>query len=127
MSEAAPRTDRYVLTIDLRDDPAAIAEYRQYHAEIWPEVIRSFQNIGVQDLDLHLLGRRLVMIIELSAGLDLRGTFARHASSHPRVQEWERLMATFQQPVPDARPGEWWALMERVCRFPDPDPQGAAP
>jgi L-rhamnose mutarotase len=108
------RINRHVLTLDLRDDPAAVAAYRQHHAEIWPEVVRSLEDAGVQHLEIHLLDRRLVMIVELKDGLELRQVFARHAVSAPKVAEWERLMKTLQQPAPGARPGEWWALMEQV-------------
>ena len=66
------RINRYVLTLDLRDDPAAIAAYRQHHAQIWPEVVRSLEDAGVRHLEIHLLERRLVMIVELEDGLDLR-------------------------------------------------------
>lgn len=31
-----------------------------------------------------------------------------------RVQEWENLMWKFQQPLPQAKPGEKWLLMERI-------------
>ena len=59
------------------------------------------------------------MVVEVPAGADLQAIFDRHRASHPRVAEWERLMKTFQQPAPDAREGEWWATMERLCRFGD--------
>jgi L-rhamnose mutarotase len=106
--------NRYVLTVDLRDDRAAIERYRQHHAEVWPEVVRSFRAAGVRDLDLYLLDRRLVMILDLDDGLALDEVLARHRASHPRVAEWEALMKTFQQPPPGAPPGETWALMEPV-------------
>jgi L-rhamnose mutarotase len=32
----------------------------------------------------------------------------------PRVQEWEELMAGFQQALPFAEPGEKWVRMERI-------------
>ena len=111
------RADRHVLTLDLKDDPATIEAYRTYHAEVWPEVASSLRNAGVLQLDIYLLGRRLVMIVELQSSRDLRRVFEEHASSHPRVVEWERLMASFQQPAPGARPGEWWGLMEPICRL----------
>jgi L-rhamnose mutarotase len=37
---------------------------------------------------------------------------AAHMASNPRVQEWERLMKSLQEPASDASPGEWWAVME---------------
>ena len=116
MSTAHP-LKRHVLTLDLRDDPAAVAAYRRYHAEVWPEVVRSLERAGVDHLEIHLLGRRLVMIVEIEDGLELRRVFEQHAKSEPKVAEWERLMKTLQQPAPGAREGEWWALMEPVCRL----------
>jgi len=105
---------RHVLTVDLRDDPAAIASYREHHRRVWPEVIASLRGVGVEQMDIHLLGRRLVMIVELREGADYRTAFASHAASNGRVAEWERLMRSLQEPAPDTPPGEWWASMEPV-------------
>jgi L-rhamnose mutarotase len=107
-------TNRHVLMADLVDDPAAMAAYRQHHQHVWPEVVESLRRAGVERLDIHLLGRRLVMIVELRPGLDLARTFAAHVASSPRVAEWERLMKSLQQPPPGAAPGEWWSAMEPV-------------
>lgn len=108
---------RYVLTVDLRDDPAAIAAYREHHQRVWPEVVASLRDAGVSRMDIHLHGRRLVMILELDDGLDLRRVLSTHAASHPRVQEWERLMRSLQERAADAAPGEWWAVMEPVFKL----------
>ena len=105
-------TNRHVLMADLVDDPAALAAYRHHHRHVWPEVVESLRRAGVERLDIHLLGRRLVMIVELKPGLDLARTFAAHVASSPRVAEWERLMKSLQQPAPGAPPGEWWTAME---------------
>ncbi len=108
---------RYVLTVNLKDDPAAIQTYREYHRRVWPEVLESLRSVGVERMDIHMLGRRLVMILQLTDGLDFRRAFATHMSSSPRVAEWERLMKSLQEPSPDAAPGEWWAVMEPVFRL----------
>jgi L-rhamnose mutarotase len=105
---------RYVLTVNLRDDPAAIAEYREHHRRVWPEVVESLRAAGVHRMDIHLLGRQLVMIVDVNDGLDIRRVFAAHHQSNGRVQEWERLMKSLQEPASDAPPGEWWAVMEPV-------------
>ena len=105
---------RYVLTTCLRDDPAAVAAYREHHARVWPEVVESLQRAGVTRMDIHIHGRRLVMILELADGLDPRRVFAAHAASNPRVQEWERLMRSLQERSADAAPDEWWAVMEPI-------------
>jgi L-rhamnose mutarotase len=108
---------RYVLTIDLRDDPVAIEEYRKQHAHVWPEVLESLTAAGVREMEIYLLGRRLVMSLELEEGLDINDVFERHASSSPRVAEWERLMSSLQQAAPGAATGRWWAIMEPVFRL----------
>jgi len=102
----------HVLTADLVDDPVAIAAYREHHRQVWPEVVESLRRAGVERLDVHVLGRRLVMIVELRNDLDLARAFAAHVASGPRVAEWERLMKSLQQPAPGAPPGEWWTAME---------------
>jgi L-rhamnose mutarotase len=104
---------RSVLAVDLRDDDNAIETYRVHHQRVWPEVLASLRRAGIRELDIYLLGRRLVMVVETD-GPDVRGCFAAHAASHPRVVEWEALMRSLQQQVPDAPPGDWWAQMEPV-------------
>jgi L-rhamnose mutarotase len=34
--------------------------------------------------------------------------------ANPKVQEWEKLMWKFQKPVPGAKPGEKWVLMDKI-------------
>jgi L-rhamnose mutarotase len=107
---------RHVLTVDLKDDPAAIEAYKSHHRRVWPEVVRSLQRVGIREMEIYLLGRRLVMVVETN-GHDVNRCFAAHVASSPRVAEWEALMKSLQQPPPDGRPGEWWATMEPVFRL----------
>ena len=111
---------RHVLTLNLRDDPAVIQTYLDYHRRVWPEVLDSLLAAGVERMDIHLLGRRLVMILDLADGLDFRSSFATHMESSPRVAEWERLMKSLQEPSPDAPERDWWAPMERVFHLQRP-------
>lgn len=105
---------RYVFTLNLKDDPAVVDAYVRHHRDVWPEVQASLLRVGVQRMDIYLLGRRLVMIVDMREGIDYRVAFASHASSSARVAEWEGLMKAMQEPVPGARAGEWWAAMEPV-------------
>ena len=109
---------RHVLTVDLRDDPAAIALYREHHRRVWPEVLASLRRIGIERMDIHLLGRRLVMIVEVADGLDIARAFAEHHATTGRVQEWEQLMKSLLEPASGSAPGEFWSLMEPVFHFP---------
>lgn len=105
---------RYVLTVNLKDDPTIIEAYRQHHRNVWPEVQQSLRQFGVQRMDIHILGRRIVMIVDMRDGLDYCAAFKLHATSSQRVAEWERLMKSLQEPSPEARANEWWAVMEPV-------------
>jgi L-rhamnose mutarotase len=104
---------RTVLAVDLKDDAAAIETYKDHHRRVWPEVLASLRRAGIHDMDIYLLGRRLVMVVE-TEGPDFRRCFAAHRVSHPRVTEWEALMRSLQEPAPGTPPGDWWARMEPV-------------
>lgn len=106
-------TTRTVLAVDLNDRASTIDSYKAYHQQAWPEVLDSLQKSGIQRMDIYLLGRRLVMILETDDP-DYRRCFAAHAASSPRVVEWEALMRSLQAAPPGAAPGEWWTRMEPV-------------
>ena len=106
---------RQVLAVDLKDDSAAIATYVEHHQRVWPEVLRSLREAGIERMDILLLGRRLVMIVE-SRG-DFREAFDSRVASDPKVAQWETLMRSLQEPPPGRRDGEWWAEMRPVFHF----------
>ena len=107
---------RYCLTLDLKDDPRLIAEYKQYHEKIWPEITKSIKNSGIEDLEIYLLGTRMFMIMEVNDSFSF-GKKGKADKNNPRVQEWEELMWKFQKPLPQAKPGEKWLLMERIFKL----------
>ncbi len=107
---------RYCLALDLKDDPQLIAEYKRYHEKIWPEITKSIKDSGIEDMEIYLLGTRLFMIMEVNE----KFSFAAKAEAdrtNPKVQEWEQLMWKFQKPLPQAKPGEKWILMERIFKL----------
>ncbi len=104
----------FALTLNLKNDPEVIAQYKQYHAETWPEVVASLKEVGVNQMKIWLLGHRLFMVYEAQEGFVPEVDFPKYLKLHPRCQEWEDLMGTFQEPVPEAQPGEKWAAMEKV-------------
>jgi L-rhamnose mutarotase len=112
--------ERFVLTVDLKDDPSLIAAYEAHHRRVWPEVLRSLRRVGVLGMDIYRLGRRLVMVMDARKGFDLRRSFAAHVASDPRCAEWETWMKTFQEPPPGARRGELWTRMRRVFHLGGP-------
>lgn len=106
-------TKRYCQALDLADDPQLIAEYRQLHLHIWPEITRHLQRYGITAMEIYLLGTRLVMIMETGPDFDA-AVFARQSEQDDRVCEWEALMWKYQRPTPWTPPGEKWVVMERI-------------
>lgn len=104
---------RYCLTLDLKDDPKLIAEYKRYHEKIWPEITRSIKDAGIEDMEIYLLGTRMFMIMEVNEKFSFDAK-KRADELNPKVQEWETLMWRFQQSLPQAKAGEKWLLMERI-------------
>jgi len=109
---------RYCLTLDLKDDPELIAEYKQYHAQgkAWPEITQSIRNAGIEDMEIYLLGTRMFMIMEVNQHFSFTAK-SQADQLNPKVQEWEKLMWKFQKPLPQAAPGEKWLLMERIFKL----------
>jgi L-rhamnose mutarotase len=102
--------------VDLKDDPDVIATYKAHHRRVWPEVLGSLKGAGIADMEIFILGRRLVMIVDTN-GHDVRACFAAHVASNPRIAEWEALMKSMQEPSPGGDPGQWWSVMEPVFRL----------
>jgi len=107
---------RYCLTLDLQDDPQLIAEYLRHHHHVWPEVTQSIRESGILDMEIYLLGTHLFMIIEVIEQFSFDAK-AEADRNNPITQQWEQLMWKFQRPLPQARPGEKWVLMERIFKL----------
>jgi L-rhamnose mutarotase len=105
---------QYGQTINLKDDPEIIRRYVEYHRAAWPEVEAGLRGIGIRRMLIWMLGRQLFMFMETEDDFDLARDLARYEKSTPRIEEWQTLMASFQEPVEGANPGEWWARMELV-------------
>jgi L-rhamnose mutarotase len=43
---------RYCLALDLKDNPALIAAYEEYHASVWPEIIASIKEADIKALEI---------------------------------------------------------------------------
>jgi L-rhamnose mutarotase len=107
---------RYCLALDLKDDPKSIAEYKRYHEKIWPEITKSIRDSGIEDLEIYQLGTRLFMVMEVGENFSFAAK-AKADRENAKVQEWENLMWKFQKPLPNAKPGEKWILMEQIFKL----------
>jgi L-rhamnose mutarotase len=104
---------RYCLALDLQPDAALIAEYENWHRDVWPGIRKSILDSGIDSMDIYRLEDRLFMIIETGPGFSFARKGAMDAAN-PEVQRWEELMWKYQVAIPGGKPGEKWRLMERI-------------
>ena len=106
---------RYCQTLDLRDNPELIAEYRRRHSQkhIWKEIPEGIREVGILEMEIYLLGTRLFMIVETPLNFDWDTAMAR-LGTLPRQAEWEDYMAEFQLVKAGMSSAEKWQLMERI-------------
>ena len=104
---------RYCLALDLKNDAALIAEYEEYHRNVWPEILQSISSADIEQMEIYRAGNRLFMIMEVNDNFSFEKKAAADLSNE-KVQEWEKLMWKYQQAIPSAKPGEKWVLMEKI-------------
>lgn len=108
-------TVHYCRTLELRDNPELIKEYRRRHEKgnVWQEIIDGIRQVGILEMEIYILGTRLFMIVETPADLDLDAAMDKLATL-PRQAEWEAYMSELQDTSADATSDEKWQMMERM-------------
>jgi L-rhamnose mutarotase len=111
---------RYCLAVDLIDDPELIAGYENRHKNenAWPAITKSITDSGITNMEIYRTGNRLFMIMETADNFSFERKAAMDAANG-KVQEWEQLMWTFQQPLAWAKEGEKWVLMKKIFQLPE--------
>jgi len=104
---------RYVMALDLMDDPQLIKEYEDYHREVWPEIKRSILDAGILQMEIYRFENRLFMNMEVGEDFSFEKKSAMDAANE-KVQEWEQLMWKYQSAIPGAKPGEKWVMMTKI-------------
>ena len=64
-------------------------------------------------MEIYLRGTRMFMMMVVGEVFSFEKK-AELDRDNPKVREWEKLMWKFQQPLPEAKPGEKWLLMEKI-------------
>ena len=104
---------RYCLALDLQPDEKLIAEYEQWHRDVWPEIKASILDSGIIQMEIWRLENRLFMIMETTDDFSFDKKAALDAARE-EVQRWEELMWKYQLAIPGGRPGEKWRLMDKI-------------
>lgn len=110
----------HCLLLDLHDDAALIAAYREAHraGNVPGPVLASIRAGGIEAMDIYQLGDRLVMMMKTGPCFD-PATRAAVDAADPAVVAWETAMGRLQRPLPIAAPGEKWLPAERIFSLTD--------
>lgn len=114
--EFAVPVKRYCLTLELKDDPQLIEEYRNWHSKVWPEVLDGIKKVGILDHEIYIHENTLFMILVAPVDFNFEQQMGKLATL-PRQAEWEEFMSKFQKSDPNASSSEKWTLMERIFKL----------
>ena len=104
---------RFILFLDLKEDPQLIKEYEKYHESIPAEIEESIFSSGIESMHIFRFENRLCM--EIIANDDF--SFAKKGemdSLNPAVQAWETLMLNYQKTIPGTPVGAKWVLANPI-------------
>jgi L-rhamnose mutarotase len=101
------------MTLLLQDDAEKIRLYRELHERVWPVVTDRIRSVGIDGMEIFLIGRRLFMYMTATDEFDPAVDFAR-LDDDPEYRKWSTLTASLQAVAPEAGAGEWWARMDKV-------------
>ena len=112
------RLKRYLQFLEISDDPELMEQYRKWHSEEhhWKEIRDGIRQVGILEMEIYMLGNKLVMIVDTPADFQWEEAMNRLATL-PRQAEWEAFVSKFQGCAADARSDEKWQPMERMFRL----------
>ena len=92
--------------------PDQIAEYERIHAEVWPGVLATLKRANVTKFSIFRHENMLFSYMEYS-GTDYEADMAMIAAD-PITQDWWKVTAPMQNPVPQKSENEWWHEIPEV-------------
>lgn len=98
---------RYLLMLDLVDDADKIAAYEAYHKQIPEAIAKSIFSAGIEQMEIHRFGNRMVMEMITQDDFSFEHKAAMD-QANPEVQAWESLMSQFQSCLPGTPINEKW-------------------
>ena len=104
---------RFCLILNLKNDPQLIKEYEEHHKAVWPEIISSIKDTGIDNMEIYRYGTSLFMIMEVNDEFSFEKK-QQSDTNNMKVQQWEELMWKYQQPFAEAAEGEKWILMNKI-------------
>lgn len=104
---------RFCLTLNLKNDPELIREYEEHHKVVWPEILCSIKDAGIENMEIYRYGTALFMIMEVNDDFSFEKK-QQADKNNEKVEQWEKLMWQYQQPFAGAKKDEKWLLMNKI-------------
>lgn len=101
---------RYGSVIKIKTEK--LEEYKNYHADIWPEVLDMIRECNIRNYSIYYKDGYLFSYFEYH-GSDYQADIEKMAAD-PKTQEWWAIVKPMQEPLETRKEGEWWAGMEEV-------------
>ncbi|CAG8096132.1 unnamed protein product [Penicillium salamii] len=98
--------------------PAAVAAYKECHANVWPEVLRQIKDCNIKDYSIFFDNDRTLFATFKYVGTDFDGDMEA-MRANPKIREWWAMTDGMQDsPIPGAvssadGPG-WWKVLDEV-------------
>ena len=94
--------------------PEKVAEYRELHAAVWPDVLKMITACGIRNYSIYLKEPENLLFSYFEyVGTDFAADQAKMAAD-PVTQKWWSVCLPCQEPLATRKEGEWWAEMEEV-------------
>jgi len=104
---------RFILFLDLQEDPELIREYEKYHESIPVEIEKSILDSGIESMEIFRFENRMCMEIVANDSFNFSTKNALDASN-PAVQAWEKLMSKYQKLIPGTPDGAKWVVANSI-------------
>jgi L-rhamnose mutarotase len=101
---------RYGQVIRLKD--GFLDDYAKYHADVWPEVLKTITDCGIRNYTIYHKAGWLFATFEYH-GIDFAAD-SKKMGACPHTRKWWDIMMPMQEPVEFREEGEWWCTMDEV-------------
>jgi L-rhamnose mutarotase len=114
-----PRWKWMVMTTDLVRDSALIRIYDSMHSVngVWPELTKANKASGIEEIRIYRFDNRLVMMLRIPEGADLKKMDSLYVGADPKVAEWGKLMNGFQRALPGMDSMRKWVEMSLIHHY----------
>jgi L-rhamnose mutarotase len=111
----SPQVQRFGSVIGLKEEK--LAEYKDLHAEVWPDVLKLLKESNIQNYSIYLTefddGQHYLFSYLEYTGADAAADFGKLAEE-PVIKKWWTLTDPMQKPLESRADGEHWKNMEEA-------------